>query len=101
GTGGACGALGNPCSSGDECCVGFCAEGRCVPYCKDQGTPCMSPAACCSGRCNGGVCGNLSFSLLSGDACPSGAGCKSYSCSKGYCSPNCGVQGQACTSEAQ
>jgi hypothetical protein len=96
-----CGALGAACSSGDECCAGFCDRGACVAVPGDDGKACRSPGECSSGRCNSGVCGNLTFSLLPGDLCVTGASCKSYSCDKSYCGPRmCAAQGEKCMTDA-
>src|SRR5512140_1421241 len=76
--GGACGSLGQACTSASSCCVNECTRGACGGpasgvdgggttghACNTDGGPCAKGFDCCSGTCNGGKC--VGSTLSGGD----------------------------------
>jgi hypothetical protein len=77
-----CGEYDSECTSDNECCSNYCADGRwcdCIP--QDAPIICTNDSQCCEGlSCTSGVCSSATTCLPIGEICANDAGC----CT-GYC----------------
>ncbi|HEX9398671.1 MAG TPA: hypothetical protein VF912_01075 [Anaeromyxobacter sp.] len=79
--GGSCKAVGAGCTTGTQCCTGYCFEGTVCGGCVPNGDTCSSSSSCCSAFCDGGTCKTQTTT-----ACmPAGGSC---TVSGDCCSPN-------------
>ncbi len=91
-----CGACGNACASGQQCCAGECVDPRSdALHCGACGNTCTMDSACCDGECvdsqgDADHCGASCVKCAEGQACCSGA------CADLGSFQHCGACGNAC-----
>jgi hypothetical protein len=101
----ACGASGEACSIGAECCTKVCRNNVCADeICVPDGVPCSSDEECCLNVCNEatGTCGATSCAVET-KACNADLPCcGDLVCRSGICSsPTCYSDGVECSADAQ
>jgi hypothetical protein len=103
---GTCGASGDDCATGPDCCSFRCENFQCSgDQCVADGGDCSSDGQCCGGVCGGGKCTPLNpVCKTSGNTCANNSECCGHYCNNGLCSNSvsfCIQSGDTCAADTE